>query len=76
MTGVNSERKRGSWSKKDRGWEGGEFDGGEDVEIAESLLRKGHAQAKRVELNTADNGEPCPMYAGSHVQCSNTTFGN
>lgn len=44
MTGVNSERKRGGWSKKDREWEGGEVDRGEDVEIAEesteeSLLR-------------------------------------
>jgi hypothetical protein len=37
---VNSERKRGGWSKKDRGWEGGELDGGEEVEMAEESTEK------------------------------------
>lgn len=32
-----------------------------------SLLRKGHAQAKMVELNTVNNGEPRSTYAGSHI---------
>lgn len=32
-----------------------------------SLLRKDHPQAKRVELNTVDNGETHPTYAGSHI---------
>lgn len=64
---MNSERKRGGWSKKDREWECGELDGGRRLRWQKSLLRKGHAQAKRVVLNTVDNGEPRPTYAGSHV---------
>lgn len=40
MSWVNFERKRGGWSKKDRGWEGGEFDGGEEVEMVEEFIEK------------------------------------
>lgn len=37
---MNSERERGGWSKKDRGWEGGELGRGEDVETAEESTEK------------------------------------
>lgn len=70
MIGVNSEKKKkGGLSKKDRGWVGGEldFDGEKMLRLQKRLLRKGHAQAKGVDLNTVGNGDPRPMYTGSHV---------
>lgn len=44
-----------------------EGDGERMLRLQKSLLRKGHAQAKGVDLNTVGNRDPRPMYTGSHV---------